>query len=91
MNAAGGCDPELVGPENCAEFNSNEVCDLCNEGYELKSDGLCYEIPDPIVIPDNCIDFNEGDGQCELCAAGYVLEFDSADFVIGCKMPETCS
>lgn len=68
------------------------MCDLCNEGYELTADGQCAEIvEDPVVVPDNCIDFNEAEGQCELCAPGYVFEFDAEDFITGCKMPEYCS
>ena len=39
--------------ENCAECNGKgNKCEVCNEGYKRKLDGICHEI----IIPGKKID-----------------------------------
>jgi hypothetical protein len=61
-------------PQNCANVNTNGICQQCVTGYTLVGQ-TCY------ATITNCGSYNSN-GQCQQCASGYTLVGQICDVVV---------
>ncbi len=64
-----GSKCEVVDPiiEGCKEYQSSEICSICDEKYRKNDDGTCEFIP--------CENDEEPEEYCGICELGYVTNY----------------
>ena len=62
-----GCDVVQPSIEGCIEYQSKEICSICDEKYRKNDDGTCEFIP--------CEDDEEPEEYCGICELGYVTNY----------------
>ena len=55
------------GIEGCKEYQSSEICSICDEKYRKNDDGTCEFIP--------CENDEEPEEYCVICELGYVTNY----------------
>ena len=56
----------VEGDPNCKTFNNN-VCSECSQGAIFNNQRVC------IIVDPSCVTFDERDGSCTSCYAGYEI------------------
>jgi hypothetical protein len=56
-----------IGDQNCAKYNSNNVCTQCSKGSIFNKNNVC------ITIDPSCLTYDQNTGACLTCYPGYEI------------------